>query len=93
MTTTKITCPHCGNCDLEQFHWLENVVVHRRVLGIVGSILKIEAGDILTRKSEVGDLPTPTNRGVLMCMADGCWEDDSRGCLPVPADLKLSFIK
>ena len=61
MVNTKITCPHCGNCDLEQFHWLENVVVHRRVLGIVGSVLKIEAGD----------LPTPTNRGLLMCMADG----------------------
>lgn len=63
MATTKITCPNCGNTDLEQFHWLENVVVHRRVLGIVGSVPKIEAGDLLTRKSDAGELPALTNRG------------------------------
>src|ERR1017187_6650989 len=39
----KLTCPECGNQDLEHFLYLENAIVHRRLIEVIGKTLKIQA--------------------------------------------------
>jgi hypothetical protein len=84
MTNRKLTCPHCGNTDLEQFLYLENAIVHRPLIEVVGKTLKIQADYDTTPCDD--DAPEQDPR--LMCTASGC----EGGCFPVPTGLKLDFI-
>jgi hypothetical protein len=79
-----VKCPHCGNTDLEQFLYLENAIVHRRLIEVVGKTLRIEADYDTTPCDDDDEAQHPR----LMCSARGC----DGGCFDVPSGLRLDFI-
>jgi hypothetical protein len=85
LDTSLPVCPQCGNTDLEQFLYLENALVCRRLIGVVGKTLRVQA-DYTT--GLCSDEHPEEQDPRLMCTAQDC----EGGCFPVPAGLKLALL-